>query len=723
MAESQLAHEPTLAAPAVAAERLPEGAAAGEYVVDRFLGAGAMGEVYAGRHPVIGKRVAIKVLKRELAATAEGAERFIREARAVNQVRHGNVIDVFAFGRLADGRLYLAMDLVEGKSLRAALEDGPLSAEAALAILAQVADALDAAHARGVVHRDLKPDNVMITDETPPKVFVLDFGIAKLVAEGGGGGNGTLTGQGAWLGTPGYMAPEQWSADGAGPASDRYALGVMAFELLSGKLPFQAPSLPQMMEQHFRAPVPALTARGGGAGTATFDPVLSRAMAKDPTKRFATARELVEALAAAGRNGKAGKGGKAGKAGKATRTGKGAAGAAEPAEAGQRRPWLPALAGTGVLGLAVVAVVATRGGSSEGGGAGERGSDEPRPIEDPAAGFARVEVVTRPAGASVWRGGRLLGATPASIEVRRGEAVELELRKPGYAPQKQTVTAREAAAQVAVELAPQNGFEGVWALPDGQLRAFRRSGEAVDVYKLRTVAGEREFHRKLALEEPPAASAEEVVFAASEVMIDRRGAHEPSCQISHRIEYHYDPHQDALDVRPEQVNVRFVDGRCIVSEKLPGAPLVLVRADRGADDGRWSQAPVGKPRVPAKKIPPRKGPPKEDFKLPNDTLDNPADVKQKTVPPVPPEPATGNANADAPDDLKQAPNTQQAAPQQAAPQQAAPQPQAPQAPPRSKAPVNAPQQQLPRGDSQVAPQVQQPDTNAQQQQQRLPQKK
>ena len=254
--------------------------------------------MYAGTHPVIGKRVAIKVLKRELSASAVAAVRFMREARAVNQVSHPNVIDVFAFGTLADGRLYLVMDLVEGRTLRERVQDGPLDADTALDVLAQIAAALDAAHARGVVHRDLKPDNVMLGDGAPPKVWVLDFGIAKLVAAGGTlAGNGTLTGQGTWLGTPGYMAPEQWSADGAGPASDRYALGVMAFELLAGKLPFQAPTLPQMMEQHFRAPVPALPARGAVAAYAAFDPVLARAMAKDPDERFGSAGELVERCA------------------------------------------------------------------------------------------------------------------------------------------------------------------------------------------------------------------------------------------------------------------------------------------------------------------------------------------------------------------------------------------------------------------------------------------
>src|SRR5678816_920574 len=108
-------------------ERLAPGALVGDYEVERFIGAGAMGQVYAGSHPVIGKRVAIKVLRRELASSPEAVERFTREARAVNQVEHENVVDVFAMGRLDDGRLYLVMDLVEGRSLRAHLVDGPLA--------------------------------------------------------------------------------------------------------------------------------------------------------------------------------------------------------------------------------------------------------------------------------------------------------------------------------------------------------------------------------------------------------------------------------------------------------------------------------------------------------------------------------------------------------------------------------------------------------------------
>ncbi|MBZ0233468.1 MAG: serine/threonine protein kinase, partial [Deltaproteobacteria bacterium] len=245
-------------------DELAAGSAAGEYVVERRLGGGAMGDVYAGRHPVIDKKVAIKVLKRELAARADSAERFLREARAVNQIDHANVVDVFALGRLDDGRLYLVMDLLDGESLRARLARGPMAPDVTLAVLAQIAQALDVAHARGVIHRDLKPDNIMLTGPAArPVAHVLDFGIAKLVADAAGErALETLTGQGAWLGTPAYMAPEQWSADGATAASDRYALGIVAYEMLTGKPPFAATTLPGMMEQHFRGDVPSVTSSG-----------------------------------------------------------------------------------------------------------------------------------------------------------------------------------------------------------------------------------------------------------------------------------------------------------------------------------------------------------------------------------------------------------------------------------------------------------------------------
>jgi serine/threonine-protein kinase len=396
-----LAHSPTLAAsgaPAAdAGERLPAGHGVGEYVVEAFLGTGAMGEVYAGRHPVIGKRVAIKVLRRD-AAGSEAAERMVREARATSQIDHPNVIDIFALGRLDDGRLYLVMDLVDGRSLRDVLRDGPLAPDEALTILDAIADALDAAHARGVIHRDLKPDNIMI-GSARGHVSVLDFGLAKLVQSAHDGAPiapGTLTGQGTWLGTPGYMAPEQWSVDGAGPASDRYALGVIAFELLAGVLPFAAASVPAMMEQHFRAAVPSVSSRGSVSLPSAVDDVLRRALAKDPAERFASARAMIDALREA--------------MGTAVR----AAITAKPRPAG-RKLWLPAAAGAGVLGVGVIAAIAMRPGNSD-----DRGKPA---IETHAAGDSAITVVASPDTAEVSFDGRVVPAK--RVVLKRGASTSV----------------------------------------------------------------------------------------------------------------------------------------------------------------------------------------------------------------------------------------------------------------------------------------------------------
>jgi tRNA A-37 threonylcarbamoyl transferase component Bud32 len=582
--ESPLAHGPTLAATSAqgaGGERLAEGTTVGDYKIERFLGAGAMGEVYAAKHPVIGKRVAIKVLKRELAADPEAAERFVREARAVNQVDHPNVIDVFTIGRIADSRLFLAMDLVSGRSLRKVLEDGPLAVDTALAVLDQIASALDAAHAKGVVHRDLKPDNVMLADGEPPKVYVLDFGIAKLVAEGQTGG--TLTGKGAWLGTPGYMAPEQWSADGAGPASDRYALGVMAFELLSGALPFKASTLPQMMEQHFRAPVPALTTkRGKVAHSATIDPVLARAMAKSPDARFASAKELVAALREAA-------GGKR--------------------VIARRVPIVPAVAGAGVLAIALGGYAVVRGGAKSDDDSRER---RDQPADQPAlppSDTVTLEVTSVPKGAKVMLDDNYVGPTPAKVITKPGTKLAMTLSKPGY--RTKTVDLVASARPVALQLDEVRDFEGVWRMDDQQLRGFKRVGESVEVYKHASVRGDGDFWRKFTFVEPPAGMTS-VVFA-TDVELALGGRPEPSCQVKHRVEYRFDPVNEHFEVRAEEVDWKPAGVGCTVVEVKPGSPILLARADRGSGDTRTSRPPVGVP-VDKKRPPNRKEAPARESK-------------------------------------------------------------------------------------------------------------
>jgi tRNA A-37 threonylcarbamoyl transferase component Bud32 len=560
-----VAHSPTLgSSPAPGGERLAAATTVGDYVIDRFIGAGAMGEVYAGHHPVIGKRVAIKVLRRELAADEEAAKRLTREAQAVNQVDHPNVIDVFAIGRLDDGRLYLVMDLVEGRSLRQVVGDGPLDLAAALELVDPIAGALDAAHARGVVHRDLKPDNVVVSAGTPPKLFVLDFGLAKLVTATSDGlaVPSTLTGQGTWLGTPGYMAPEQWSADGAGPASDRYALGVIAFELLAGELPFSAPSIPAMMEKHFRAPVPALSARGTLAIPSAIDDVLRKAMAKDPAERFPTARAMVDAL-------RAGAG-----------TGVGAR-AAVAAVDGRRRSWVPAAAGVGVLGFAIVAVIAVRGGEP----------DHPRPPNDRSGvpeGTVRIDVTSTPDKAEVTRDGALVGTTPVSIYLAPGASANLVVRKPGYLPAEHRVTAGSSSGGFPVTLVEVHQFNGVWQLPDGELRALERSGDQVDIYKLDEVAGERHFYRHF----PLVAAKVGVAFASDDEIVDARAPDDPQCHVPVRVEYRYRPEGDALELQREKVGIDLVGGHCVVRTRAVDTSA-LVRVDASTTTPTEHLAPAG----------------------------------------------------------------------------------------------------------------------------------
>jgi len=465
----------------------------------------------------------------------------------------------------------------------------------------------------------------MISNGTPPKIFVLDFGIAKLVVDGAGG-NATLTGQGTWLGTPGYMAPEQWSADGAGPASDRYALGVMAFELLTGKLPFQAATLPQMMEQHFRAPVPALSASGTLVDGTAFDPVIARAMAKDPDKRFATARELVSAL----RDAAAGK--RTGPRGK--------------------KLWLPAAAGIAVLGMTVGGVVIARDSAADKPAAIAKPA-EPIVERDPHAGFSLVSIVTRPEGAKIVRledtGERTLMTTPAKLELRSGQKIALAIRKPGYLEIKRELTPARAAEDIQLELQPLSEFAGVWTLPDGQLRELARNGDHVDVYKRKTVTGSRELWRKFAFVDSQKPG--EVTFAAEAEMTAEGGASpDPSCRLTHRIEYHYDLTARTLDVQAERIEVgKRPDGGCYEVRREPGPRKRMLRVD-GTTTTTWTEPPVvapidkslkkeGKPvRTVAKPVPQvKKKPPPPKIDIPaqsNNPPPNEADLKSQAPPPI-----------------------------------------------------------------------------------------
>jgi serine/threonine protein kinase len=218
--------------------RLPNGTEIEGYVIDGVLGKGGMGIVYSATHKMIGKRAAIKVLRMEVSQNPMHLQRFIQEARAVNAIGHPNIIDIFDFGQLPDGRAFHLMDLMSGESLRQRLRRGPLHPSEAANVVEAVASALMAAHDKGFIHRDLKPDNVYLipVDGEWPDVKLLDFGLAKLMPEAGTAAFITKTG--VMLGTPEYMSPEQARGESIDYRTDVYALGVCMYEILAGERPF-----------------------------------------------------------------------------------------------------------------------------------------------------------------------------------------------------------------------------------------------------------------------------------------------------------------------------------------------------------------------------------------------------------------------------------------------------------------------------------------------------
>jgi eukaryotic-like serine/threonine-protein kinase len=233
--------------------QLEAGHRVGEYEIEAKIGEGGFGSVFRAVHPVIGKVVAIKVLHRRYSAQPEMVRRFVAEARAVNQIRHRNIIDIFAFGQLEDGRHYYVMEYLEGSTLEEHItQGGPMGLADCIPILRRLARALDAAHAKGIAHRDLKPDNVfMAVDEeggSQPKL--LDFGIAKLLSEEAPEKFKTRTG--APIGTPQYMSPEQCRGRGVDHRTDIYGFGIMAYRMLTGVLPFDGEDYMEILLAHLQ---------------------------------------------------------------------------------------------------------------------------------------------------------------------------------------------------------------------------------------------------------------------------------------------------------------------------------------------------------------------------------------------------------------------------------------------------------------------------------------
>jgi serine/threonine-protein kinase len=482
---------------------LAVGQTVGEYKVEGKLGEGGFGAVYRAVHPLIGKAAAIKVLNKQYSANPQMVSRFIAEARAVNQIRNRNIIDIFSFGALEDGRQYYVMELLDGTTLDGYLKQkGRLSPEEAMPIFRGIARALDAAHAAGIAHRDLKPENVFLVFEDDGTVFpkLLDFGIAKLLGDSIAGHK---TRTGTPMGTPHYMSPEQCRGRNVDHRTDVYSFGVLAFETLTGKVPFDGEDVMEILIKHTSQPAPR-PSEVCAALPAGMDAPLLAFLEKEPDKRPTSIGAGLDALAQAAADAGFDVKVSARKPGDPARTSgpQARVGGATPGEIAalaEARTMLPDEGGKTVL--SVEAAAKPAGGRTMIYGVAAavgvvavvsaallmRGKDGPvtaataqptavpattatatvaaqKPAEPvptvtpsamPAALPAEVEVTfetTPKQPVEIWQGTTKLGTSAAPLKLKRGDdKVKLTVKAAGFAPQDVEVTPSESQ-KVAVTL-------------------------------------------------------------------------------------------------------------------------------------------------------------------------------------------------------------------------------------------------------------------------------
>ncbi len=432
----------------------------GRYHIQDVLAKGGMGVVYRGRHRLIDKAVAIKILRPEFADNREITQRFLTEAQAASAIGNEHIVDITDYGELPEGATYIVMEFLEGEALsRRVAHEKRLTIAEIIDVARQAAEGLQGAHEAGIVHRDLKPDNIFLTRRGKDENFVkiLDFGIAKVASS-----QNQITRAGHIFGTPHYMSPEQAKGDELDNRSDIYSMGVILYELVSGKVPFDGENPLGILTQHmYTEATPLHAACEPGRVDVGLEAIVSKCLLKEPWQRYGSMAELDEDLTRLQR----------GEQPLAVEELRRLANSPaslkkrlDESQRGRSRGWLIGLLLLGVLGGALGVAA-----KSEGSPVARwfeqattqwraRFSAEPvevAPADDQDFDLAEVAMVLSPIDARVYRGGQDLGPMPLTVRIRRGHRVTFMIKREGYVSERVAVDGTEATKMV--ELSPLPG--------------------------------------------------------------------------------------------------------------------------------------------------------------------------------------------------------------------------------------------------------------------------